>query len=204
MGGESTSEESEAPKEAPQPAPSQAKEQGGKNKGLIIGLVVLLIIIVGGILFLFVLGPQMGIDILGQAGQPSAGPPGGPSPGAQPEPAKVPLEEAQVILIEEVLEETTNEFVAHICDEPLQSGDVVYPEAGQDITEYTMDGPTYLAYIDDEPNAFFAHDVRYVFINGATGETTVVEASWWPIINDESIWEAEESGNCNMVRVYAS
>lgn len=150
------------------------------------------------------------IVLLSQPGQlPNApsGPSGAnqiiPGPGATPAAPETPpppldREGAQDLLIEKVLAGAQEEFVAYLCDEPLQSGDVVVAEGGTDVTPRTISEPTYFAYIDDNPVAFFEHDVRYVFIDVASGNETVVEASWWPDINNESIWESDK---CNIVEI---
>jgi hypothetical protein len=120
---------------------------------------------------------------------------GGPPPAG---PGQISLEQVRAILINDILVGPANESIAYVCDAPLQSGDVVAAKAGKDITPHTMGGPTYFAFIDDEPNAFFSHDVRYVFIDAATGVTAVAEASWWPDIGNVSMWESEK---CNVINV---
>jgi hypothetical protein len=55
-----------------------------------------------------------------------------------------------------------------------------------------MSGPVWLVYIDENPNAFFAHDVEYIFVDSSTGEKKNFDESWPPEINGEGIFEAEE------------
>lgn len=43
-------------------------------------------------------------------------------------------------------------------------------------------------WIDDEPGARFDHPTRYVLVDRSTGELTVHDAKWWPILDGQPLW----------------
>ena len=80
---------------------------------------------------------------------------------------------------------------AYMHSEPLNSGDVVTSEDG---SRYPITKPTWFAFIDDAPRAFFAHACRYVFMDAKTGSLEVVGESWPPDINGVSMWNQPPGG----------
>lgn len=80
-----------------------------------------------------------------------------------------------------------DELKAHFWPEPLKAGDVisVFRPGGQ---SWTLDGPTWFFWIDDVPEALFGHPTRFVFVDVASGATTVHEADSWPAVNGETLW----------------
>jgi hypothetical protein len=75
---------------------------------------------------------------------------------------------------------------AYLTAAPLQAGDVVRPF--QDGRAKTIQAPTWFAYIDDEPFAFFTHSTRFVSIDVATGKTTIEVQEWWPMVNGTALF----------------
>ena len=43
-------------------------------------------------------------------------------------------------------------------------------------------------WIDDDPQAQFAHDTRYVLVNADSGEIMVKKARWWPVVRGKVMW----------------
>jgi hypothetical protein len=72
----------------------------------------------------------------------------------------------------------------------LQPGDILstadHPPQARRISQ-----PTWFAWIDDDPKAFFAHDTRYVFIHALTGRVEVMNARWWPVLNGQALWMSD-------------
>lgn len=67
---------------------------------------------------------------------------------------------------------------------PLNIGDRIEPFDEAD-RGTTLTAATWFAWIDDDPEAFFAHKVRFVFIDAVTGDTKVEVHEWWPEVNGE-------------------
>jgi len=80
---------------------------------------------------------------------------------------------------------------AYLRSEPLDSGDVVSSEDG---SLYPITKPTWFAFVDDAPKAFFAHPCRYIFIDVEAGTLDAVAESWPPDINGVSMWNRASSG----------
>jgi hypothetical protein len=81
--------------------------------------------------------------------------------------------------------------IAFLDDEPLASGDTVtvfYDEGGT----YVMDKPTWFVWIDDHPQAEFAHETRYVFVDAQTGDIDIHIEQWWPQLNGKVLWAEQE------------
>lgn len=110
-------------------------------------------------------------------------------PPAEEEPQHLDSLGALQILLGEVLlpASASSRVTAHMPSKPLSGGDVVTSETG---TRYSIGASTWFVFIDDAPEAFFAHPVRYVFIDAASGEYEVVTESWPPEINGDSLWNA--------------
>jgi hypothetical protein len=172
-------------------AESAGKETQPKHKGKavkVIALVVLLVVIVGVILFLALNANELF---------------GGMRPPADQTPpvtsdkidvgtagAASTMDEDDIIDI--ILEDglVGDDEVGYVFCEELSAGDLVAPEGSNG--KYQMSGPVWLVYVDENPNAWFAHDVDYIFVDSSTGEKKMFDESWPPEINGEGIFEAEE------------
>jgi len=65
---------------------------------------------------------------------------------------------------------------------PLNAGDTLVP-AFTEGRQYTFSGPTWFCWINDDSQSLFEHPTRYLFIDAATGSTSVVIERWWPVLN---------------------
>jgi len=90
--------------------------------------------------------------------------------------------------IEAAMEETEEEEIAYVFCEELGTGDKVTTEGDPD--KYIIDGPTWFVYIDQNPEAFFEHDVKYIFIDASTGEKKEFKESWPPDVNGKNMIDA--------------
>ena len=106
------------------------------------------------------------------------------------------------ILVSEIIEPDADYkgISSFMLSEPLQEGDVVTSESGED---YPIDTDTWFVFIDDEPLAFFAHDCRYVFIDGQTGSYDVIDEAWPPAVNNISMWDTQNLGRGNIIEIWS-
>jgi hypothetical protein len=109
------------------------------------------------------------------------------------------LLDALHVLLGEVLPPASSSarVSAYMPSEPLKAGDVVSSESGY---SYLVEDDTWFAFIDDAPEAFFAHACRYVFIDAGTGAYELIPESWPPDINDSSMWD-QPGANWHLVEV---
>ncbi|MGD9115896.1 MAG: PKD domain-containing protein [Dehalococcoidia bacterium] len=94
------------------------------------------------------------------------------------------------ILVKEIIPPAAGEdrISAFMLSEPLLSGDTISSDSGQD---YPVNTKTWFIFIDDNPEAFYAHATRYVFINASDGSYTISNESWPPDINGYSMWDPQ-------------
>ena len=107
------------------------------------------------------------------------------------------------ILMEDIIKPSnaSDRLGAYMLSEPLQQGDVVSSESGQ---EYVIENNTWFIFIDDEPCAMFEHPVRYAFINATTGNYTVADEIWPPMINNVSMWDTKTLGRGELIEIYST
>jgi len=127
-----------------------------------------------------------------------------PIPGCKPGP-EIPAisnDQAIAILVSEIIDPATEYkgISAFMLSEPLQNGDVVTSESGED---YPIDDSTWFIFIDADPRARFAHGCRYVFIDGETGSYDVIDETWPPEINNLSMWDTQNLGRGNIIELYS-
>jgi hypothetical protein len=91
---------------------------------------------------------------------------------------------------------------AYLSRSPLPAGAQVAPwdEPG---AAHVVAAPSWFAWIDDEPQAFFAHPTRFVLIDVVTGAVTVLPSEWWPVVDGASLWNDDEAWRDNDVLVYS-
>jgi len=76
----------------------------------------------------------------------------------------------------------------------LPSGTVVSVKRLDDTwNNRTLDAETWFFMIDDSPSAIWSHDVRFVFIDAKTGEYSLSEEAYYPVIDGISYWSSFES-----------
>ena len=112
------------------------------------------------------------------------------------------FEEARQSVLDQVVQPDTldHPVIVFGLPEPLHSGDRIGPYNkegyGPSVEPTTIEAETWFFWIDDAPGARFAHPGRFVLITQATGELTVAEHSWWPVLNGQGLWtESDEYWN---------
>jgi len=89
-------------------------------------------------------------------------------------------------------------WVAHVAPAPLTQDTAVVPAEGQ--TAFTPGGDYWFAFVDEDPFAWFEHEVKFVFIDAATGAMTVEDQSWWPEVDGQSFLDSGRG----LVKVFAA
>nr|HPG84996.1 hypothetical protein [bacterium] len=56
----------------------------------------------------------------------------------------------------------------------------------------TLSEDSWLFYLDLEPGAMFAHDLKFIIV-GKSGKARTLEASWWPLVNGSAVPEFQKS-----------
>ncbi len=108
-------------------------------------------------------------------------------------PINISREKATETVIKEIAEpsEAPNGLRVHIYPELLPKGSIIVPFAqwtGGEKEFIECDGDCWFFWFDYDPLAHFAHKTLYVLVNASTGELTVKEAEWWPVVNGEVMW----------------
>ena len=118
---------------------------------------------------------------------------------------KITRQEAIDIIIKKVIVPPTldHDVAAFLGMNPVNSGAVYYPYSQEDL-EKKIENPVWFGWINDSPQAFFAHGTRYVFIDARTGNYTIETYSWWPVVNGESLWMSEEERENPDVLIYST
>ncbi|MBU7021204.1 MAG: caspase family protein [Theionarchaea archaeon] len=52
----------------------------------------------------------------------------------------------------------------------------------------SCDGDCWFFWLDYDPMAHFSHKTLYVLVSASTGEMTIKEAEWWPVVNGKEMW----------------
>jgi hypothetical protein len=56
---------------------------------------------------------------------------------------------------------------------------------------YPIEEECWFFWIDDLPYAKFAHPVRFILFGIESGEYSVYDEEWWPVLNKKSLWAAD-------------
>jgi hypothetical protein len=96
-----------------------------------------------------------------------------------------------------------HDVTAFIGPAMLVSGDEVQPF---DLPQRAkvLDRETWFCWINDDPNQFFQHDTRYVFIDAVTGDSIVFQEGWWPEINGTSVFMSDADWLTTTTIVYST
>ena len=76
---------------------------------------------------------------------------------------------------------------------PVKPGTILRedsPDDGQPAVELIVpstSGKYYVFFIDDQPDFKFAHPVRYAWLNLETGDHSVIDASWQPVVEQAGV-----------------
>ncbi len=94
------------------------------------------------------------------------------------------------ILVKQIIPPAADDdrISAFMLSEPLRAGDTVSSESGND---YPINTRTWFIFIDDNPEAFYAHATRYVFMDARDGSYTISNDDWPPEINGYSMWDSQ-------------
>ena len=108
------------------------------------------------------------------------------------------LEEAIEIVIEEVVvpEQLDHKIIVFAWPDLLKKGDKIgpynQPETGSSKPPLEIMEDSWFIWIDDAPAAYFAHPSRFVIISRDSGQITVSDENWWPVLNDDGLWTLRE------------
>lgn len=112
---------------------------------------------------------------------------------SEPLPMEVSREEAIEIVIKEIAEpsEAPYGLRVHLYPELLPEGSIIVPfdqwtRGEEEFIE--CDGDCWFFWFDYDPLAHFAHKTLNVLVNASTGEMTIKETEWWPVINGKVMW----------------
>lgn len=103
--------------------------------------------------------------------------------------AKLTADEAVVLVTEELVD--SDRALVHVHAEPLQPGvdlRAYLPEALGEGTPIEVTSESWLVWIDDEPGAFFDHATRFVLVDCETGEASVQDQRWWPMLDGQALF----------------
>ncbi len=96
----------------------------------------------------------------------------------------VSLNEAEQIVIKVICNLSTSGKKIYKLPDVLQAGDIV---KAADSTKYRVERECWFFYLDDIPEAKFAHPVRYVFVYCDNGGFEIIKESWWPHLLDSMV-----------------
>jgi hypothetical protein len=107
------------------------------------------------------------------------------------------------ILVSEIIPPAADDarLSAFMPSQPLVKGDVVTSEDGTNYPPINQD--TWFIFIDDDPQAFYAHPTRYVFINAQSGKYDIYDQSWPPMINNFSMWDTASVGRGELIELWS-
>lgn len=116
-----------------------------------------------------------------------------PIPPTSTPPAGIFREEAGEIVIDKIARpsEAAHGLRVHAYPELLPKGSSIVPFAPwmKGEKEFIVcEQDCWFFWFDDDPLAQFAHKTRFVLVDASTGEVTVKEAEWWPVVNGEVMW----------------
>ena len=116
-------------------------------------------------------------------------------------PAAIGKDKAIEILLSEIEKpaDSYQRISAFMLSQPLRNGDVVKPEIG---SQYPISKDTWFIFIDDEPEAFYSHKTRYVFIDAQTGSYEIKNEHWPPEINGKSMWDTTAINRGDLIEIY--
>ena len=67
-----------------------------------------------------------------------------------------------------------------------------------------IDRPTWFCWINDQPQEFFAHDTRYLFIDAETGDSQVFQQNWWPEVNGADMFVSDADWLTTTTMIYST
>jgi hypothetical protein len=115
-------------------------------------------------------------------------------------------EAAKTVIIQKIIrpEKLDHDVLAYLVREPLEPGNWIAPHGFPDETD-TLHVLTWFSWIDDAPDAEFAHPGRFVFLNALTGDIIVKEVEWSPVLNDTTVlWRDYDDRNMNTFLIFST
>ncbi len=111
-------------------------------------------------------------------------------------PKEITKDDAMEILMGRIIKPASSDdrLSAFMLSKPLQKGDVITVESGEN---YEINKTTWFVFIDDDPQAFFAHSTRFVLIDAKTASYNIINEVWPPTINNLSMWDMD-----NLIEIY--
>jgi hypothetical protein len=120
---------------------------------------------------------------------------------AEPE-ITVTFEQAAEIVLEQVVrpDALDREIIVFGWSELIEVGDTLSayrPPAAEGLPaerglSLSPEHGIWFFWIDDAPGAKFAHPNRFITVDGASGEVSVQEELWWPLLNSKGLWVTTE------------
>jgi hypothetical protein len=116
----------------------------------------------------------------------------------EPEEANFTLQVASEMVLEQIVhpDKLDHHVIVFAWPEMLKPGDEIYPYpdiTDEDVQVGNITSDTWFFWIDDRPGAHFAHPSRFVFVDQATGELSVSDELWWPVLNGQGLWTEREA-----------
>jgi hypothetical protein len=110
-------------------------------------------------------------------------------------------DQAVELLMSTIIDPSSSNYriSAYMLSKPIEQGDVISSEDGQN---YTVQNDSWFIFIDDQPNSFFAHPTRYLFINAKDGSYKIFDEDWPPFINNVSIWDTTNHSKGDLIKFY--
>ena len=104
--------------------------------------------------------------------------------------AKLSDQDALAVVIDELVED--DRPLVYVHSEPIAAGAdlrAYRPDALGGVDDpIEVETESWLVWIDDEPGALFSHANRFVLVDCETGETTVHDERWWPMLDGEALF----------------
>lgn len=109
------------------------------------------------------------------------------------------------LVVNEIVQPFTldHHVVVFLGTEIIQPGSTIWPYFDEE-ERRTITKPTWFAWINDHPRAYFVHDTRYVYIDASTGEYDIQTAHWWPVLDGESLWMTDAEWHDKQLVIYAN
>jgi hypothetical protein len=125
--------------------------------------------------------------------------------GAKTYPKTMSRQEAVDIVVHTiVMPPTLNHLVtAFLVKKPFKPGDDLWAFTQKE-QKMSIKQTSWFAWINDAPQAFFAHDTRFVFLDVTTGEVTVQTKRWWPVHNGTSLFMDDASLTDEELVIYST
>lgn len=93
-------------------------------------------------------------------------------------------EKARNLILSKVIrvDTVTRPVMVFLMENELSPGSVIEPAGFPSLAD-TLNEKTWFGWIDDEPEAEFAHDTRFIFISSSGGKIKVKPREWYPFLN---------------------